>query len=100
MPRVFALHLLAAAPPCHAHPRPRTPTHSRFGGRGGRAWLLPLHSAISADQQRAAFKAPPPGVRKVVLATNIAETSVTLEDVTVVIDCGRHKERRFDAHKR
>lgn len=73
---------------------------SRFGSRSGKHWLLPLHSAISADQQRAAFKVPPPGVRKIVLSTNIAETSVTLEDVVVVIDSGRHKERRFDAHKR
>lgn len=72
---------------------------SRFG-RGDKHWLLPLHSAISADQQRAAFKVPPAGVRKIVLSTNIAETSVTLEDVVVVIDSGRHKERRFDAHKR
>lgn len=39
-------------------------------------------------------------MRKIVLSTNIAETSVTLEDVVVVIDSGRHKERRFDAHKR
>lgn len=77
----------------------RLSASSRFG-RGGKHWLLPLHSAISADQQRAAFKVPPPGVRKIVLSTNIAETSVTLEDVVVVIDSGRHKERRFDAHKR
>lgn len=66
----------------------------------GKHWLLPLHSAISADQQRAAFKVPPAGTRKIVLSTNIAETSVTLEDVVVVIDSGRHKERRFDPHKR
>jgi ATP-dependent RNA helicase DHX29 len=35
-------------------------------------------------------------VRKVVLATNIAETSLTIEDVVYVVDCGRHKERRYD----
>ncbi len=37
---------------------------------------------------------PAAGVTKVVLATNIAETSLTIEDVTVVVDCGKHKERR------
>ncbi len=36
------------------------------------------------------------GVRKIVLATNIAETSLTIEDVVYVVDCGRHKERRYD----
>ena len=60
----------------------------------GKHWLLPLHSAISPQQQRQAFAVPPEGVRKVVLATNIAETSVTVEDVVYVIDTGRHKERR------
>jgi ATP-dependent RNA helicase DHX29 len=35
-------------------------------------------------------------VRKIVLATNIAETSLTIEDVVFVVDCGRHKERRYD----
>jgi HrpA-like RNA helicase len=49
---------------------------------------------------RLLLQVPPAGVRKIVLSTNIAETSVTLEDVVVVIDSGRHKERRFDAHKR
>ena len=60
----------------------------------GKHWLLPLHSAISPQQQRQAFAVPPPGVRKIVLATNIAETSVTVEDAVYVIDTGRHKERR------
>jgi len=119
--------------------------------------LLPLHSAISPQQQRAAFQVrtaplaspptpltpccllfsrrlapdqcccsrspalaithirythlsrhlpatfpppqvPPPGIRKIVLSTNIAETSVTVEDVVYVIDSGRQRERRCGAH--
>lgn len=43
-----------------------------------------------------AFKRPPSGVRKVVLATNIAETSLTIEDVVYVVDSGKLKERRHD----
>jgi len=40
---------------------------------------------------------PPPGVRKVVLATNIAETSLTISDVVYVVDAGKLKERRHSA---
>ena len=52
---------------------------------------------MAAEDQRCAFLRPPAGVRKVVVATNIAETSLTIEDVVVVVDSGKLKERRFNA---
>ncbi|KAG2438593.1 hypothetical protein HXX76_005143 [Chlamydomonas incerta] len=63
---------------------------------GARCVVLPLHSAVPPAGQRAALRPPPAGLRKVVLATNIAETSLTIEDVVAVVDTGRHKERRFN----
>ncbi|KAK6065980.1 helicase associated domain-containing protein [Seiridium cupressi] len=62
-----------------------------------RAWeIFPLHSTIATEDQERAFEEPPPGFRKVVLATNIAETGITIPDVTCVIDTGKHRESRFD----
>jgi ATP-dependent RNA helicase DHX29 len=63
-------------------------------------WVIyPLHSTIATEDQEAAFLVPPPGVRKIVLATNIAETGITIPDVTCVIDTGKHREMRFDEKK-
>ena len=58
-------------------------------------YIYALHSTIARDEQERAFLVPPPGVRKIVLATNIAETGITIPDVTCVIDTGKHKEMRF-----
>jgi ATP-dependent RNA helicase DHX36 len=66
-------------------------------GDAARTRVLPLHGALSGGAQREVFARPPPGVRKVILATNVAETSITIDDVTTVIDCGRAKETRYDA---
>ncbi|KAL1310940.1 hypothetical protein AAFC00_001163 [Neodothiora populina] len=63
-------------------------------------WLFyPLHSTFSSEDQQAAFNVPPRGMRKIVLATNIAETGITIPDVTCVIDTGKHKEMRFDERR-
>ncbi|KAK2012707.1 helicase associated domain-containing protein [Colletotrichum eremochloae] len=65
-----------------------------------RDWLIyPLHSTIATEDQEAAFLVPPPGMRKIVLATNIAETGITIPDVTCVIDTGKHREMRFDERR-
>ncbi|OBZ78804.1 putative helicase C15C4.05 [Grifola frondosa] len=58
--------------------------------------IYPLHSTISSEQQGAVFDIPPPGKRKIVIATNIAETGITIPDITCVIDVGKHREMRFD----
>ena len=62
---------------------------------GGPARVLPLYGDLPAAAQDAALT-PVPGVRRVVLATNIAETSLTLEGVRVVVDSGLARRLRFD----
>ena len=62
----------------------------------GEGWNVhALHSSIANEEQEQAFLVPPEGTRKIVLATNIAETGITIPDVTCVIDTGKHKEMRY-----
>lgn len=58
--------------------------------------LCALHGELDLSAQRAAIEPAPPGQRKIVLATNIAETSLTIEGVRVVIDSGLERVPRFD----
>ena len=55
-----------------------------------------LHSTIPLAEQQKIFETPPDGVRRVILSTNIAETSDTIPDVVYVIDTGKIKENRYD----
>lgn len=58
--------------------------------------VCPLHGELELSAQRAAIEPAPAGLRKVVLATNIAETSLTIDGVRVVIDAGLARVPRFD----
>ncbi len=58
--------------------------------------LVPLHGELGLAEQRAALQAAAPGRRRVVLATNVAESSVTLPGIRSVIDSGLAREPRFD----
>ncbi|KAJ2684597.1 helicase [Coemansia sp. RSA 1285] len=62
--------------------------------------VLPLHSALAAGEQRRVFGAPPRGMRKVVVATNVAETGITVADIGFVVDAGRARVVRFDHRTR
>ncbi|PSN46949.1 putative ATP-dependent RNA helicase YTHDC2 [Blattella germanica] len=59
--------------------------------------LIDLHSTQDKGDQKRVFRPAPPGVRKIILSTNIAETCVTIDDVVYVIDAGKVKEKSYDA---
>jgi len=59
-------------------------------------WTTPIYSSLPSEQQMNAFKPVPAGTRKIVLATNIAETSVTIPGIKYVIDPGMVKARAYN----
>ncbi|XP_076654311.1 ATP-dependent DNA/RNA helicase DHX36 [Halictus rubicundus] len=61
--------------------------------------IYPLHSRMSTVHQKLIFKQPPHGIRKIIIATSIAEASVTIEDVVYVIDSGKMKFLKFDCNR-
>lgn len=69
----------------------------QYSSSGKSCWCLPLHSALSLKEQTKVFRSAPRNTRKVVVSTNIAETSITIPDCVVVIDSGRSKSMFFDA---
>ena len=60
-------------------------THAPFGKK---LHILPLYGRLAKEEQELVFDPAPKGKKKVVISTNIAETSVTISDITTVIDCG------------
>ncbi|MCO5585245.1 hypothetical protein L7F22_039178 [Adiantum nelumboides] len=58
--------------------------------------VFPLHANLSPEDQRKVFKKPRSGSRKVVVSTNVAETSITIDDIVYVVDIGLVKETRYD----
>ncbi|KAM9841444.1 3'-5' RNA helicase YTHDC2 [Aulostomus maculatus] len=68
----------------------------RFLAFPERYQVLTLHSDMHSMEQKKAMKTSPHGVRKIILSTNIAETSITINDVVFVIDSGKVKEKSFD----
>ncbi|XP_061655818.1 3'-5' RNA helicase YTHDC2 isoform X1 [Phyllopteryx taeniolatus] len=72
----------------------------RFSAFSKRYQVFTLHSDMPSIEQKKAMKNSPLNVRKIILSTNIAETSITINDVVFVIDSGRVKEKSFDTISR
>jgi ATP-dependent RNA helicase DHX8/PRP22 len=73
--------------------------YERVKGLGSRVpelLILPVYSALPAEMQSSIFDPAPPGTRKVVVATNIAETSITIDQILYVVDPGFVKQKAYD----
>ncbi|KAG9013562.1 putative ATP-dependent RNA helicase DHR1 [Tulasnella sp. 427] len=58
--------------------------------------IVPLYSLLPKEKQMKVFEKPPAGTRLVIVATNVAETSITIPGITYVVDAGRAKQRHYD----
>ena len=57
---------------------------------------MPLYSQLNPEKQYQVFATPKEGHRLIVVATNIAETSITIPNIKYVVDCGRAKDKVYD----
>jgi len=73
----------------------RASSYFKGGDSSGTLRVVPLYAQLPAKEQMEAFADPRPGERIVIVATNVAETSVTLPNVRYVVDCGREKKRHY-----
>jgi pre-mRNA-splicing factor ATP-dependent RNA helicase DHX16 len=71
-------------------------TVQKLRGRVKELIVLPIYSSLSSEQQAKVFEPTAPGTRRVVVSTNISETSITLDSVKHVIDCGMSKELSYN----
>ncbi|KAJ7103530.1 hypothetical protein B0H15DRAFT_875068 [Mycena belliarum] len=78
--------------------QPKGPLGINFGSASEYSIHL-LHSTIPLAEQQVIFEPPKKGIRRIILATNIAETSVTIPDVVYVVDTAKVKEQRYDPQR-
>jgi ATP-dependent helicase HrpB len=88
--------ILAFLPGVREIERTRERLAQHFSGRLPEVPILPLHGEVEPAAQRAAIRRDPQGRRRIVLATAIAETSITLDGVSVVVDAGLSRRAEFD----
>eukprot|EP00127_Corallochytrium_limacisporum_P004508 Clim_evm8s166 gene=Clim_evmTU8s166 len=68
---------------------------SKMSRKESKIDVLPFFSLLSSDDQRKVFAPSPEGYRRIVVSTNVAETSLTIPNIRYVIDCGKAKERVY-----
>ncbi|KAJ9455950.1 putative pre-mRNA-splicing factor ATP-dependent RNA helicase DEAH2 [Diplonema papillatum] len=73
---------------------------NKANGKCGEMKCIPLYSSLPPQQQQRIFEAAPPGGRKCVVSTNIAETSITIDGVVYVVDPGFSKQKVFNPRVR
>ncbi|KAK7200746.1 pre-mRNA splicing factor ATP-dependent RNA helicase [Novymonas esmeraldas] len=88
------------APPAPTLEATAAPASTDAAARPTDVVVLPLYGSLSLRDQQKVFAAYPAGTRKVVVSTNIAETSVTIDGVVYVVDCGYQKQSLYNSEAR